>query len=195
MERLQLLVHEHRRLLAAALSGLAVLAALTALRQAPDLTPVPVAARDLASGHVVTADDLGTAAVPPSAVPARALDRADAIGRRVAGPMREGEFLTDVRVVRPGSLDGFGEDAVLTTIRVDRADAASLGVGDRVDVVAVEPDGTRPATVVARAVEIVMIPESDDSSTSLGVVTTEENALALASAGLSSRFSVLASSR
>ncbi|MET0447926.1 MAG: SAF domain-containing protein [Aeromicrobium sp.] len=195
MERIHRLVDEHRRLLAAAFTALAVLAGLTALRPSDDLEPVLVARHDLRSGHVVTAADVRTASMPPSSVPEHLLDRDDAVGRRVAGPMRTGEALTDARVVRPGSLDGYGEDAVLTTVRVDPVEVGALGVGDRVDVIAVDPGGEAPAEVVARAVEIVTVPDADDAETAgLGVVTTERGALALAEAGLSSRLSVITTS-
>ncbi|MET0468022.1 MAG: SAF domain-containing protein [Aeromicrobium sp.] len=195
MERIHQLVQEHRRLLAATFAGLAVLAALTALRPSDGLAPLLVARHDLSSGHPVTADDVRTARVPASSVPEHALGRDEAIGRRVAGPMRAGEAMTDVRVVRPGSLAGYGADAVLTTILVDPVGAATLGVGDRVDVVAVDPGGESPAEIVARDVEIVTVPAADEmESAGLGVVTTEQGALALAEAGLAARLSVITTS-
>lgn len=196
MEPIQQLVHEHRRVLAAIFTGLAVLAALAALRPSDDLEPVLVARHDLGSGQVLTADDVRTAAVPAGSTPSRVLDREDAIGRRVAGPMRAGEPLTDYRVVRPGSLAGYGEGAVRTTVRIDAAEIAGLRVGDRVDVVAADPGGEAPAEIVARGVEIATVPEPAEITEAavLGVVTTEQDALALAKAGLSSRLSVITSS-
>jgi len=197
MERFQRIVDEHRRLLAAALAGLAVLAGLTAVRQAPRTETVLVARHDLRSGQVVDAADVRSAPVPPSSVPSHALDRADAIGRRTAGPMRAGEALTDFRLIGPGTLAGYDAGSVFTTIRVDAADVTALRVGDRVDVVAVDPGGESPAEVVARAVEVVTVPTADDDRqeiASLGVVTSEDGALALAQAGLSSRLSVITSS-
>ena len=99
-------------------------------------------------------------------------------------------------MVRPGSLAGYGEGAVRTTVRVDAAEIAGLRVGDRVDVVAADPGGEAPAEIVARGVEIATVPEpADDTEAAvLGVVTTEQDALALAKAGLSSRLSVITSS-
>jgi Flp pilus assembly protein CpaB len=195
MERIQLLVHEHRRLLAAIFTGLAVLAGLAAVRPSSELEPILVARHDLRSGHVITADDVHTAAVPASSSPAGVLARDEAVGRRVAGPMRAGEALTDFRVVRPGSLAGYGDGAVLTTVRVDPVEIAAIGVGDRVDVIAVDPGGESAAEVVARDVEIVTVPDAADAESSgLGVVTSEEGALALARAGLSSRLSIITTS-
>jgi Flp pilus assembly protein CpaB len=199
MDRLRHLADEHRRLLAAVCAALAVLAGLSAVRQSPQTATMLVARHDLASGAVVTADDVRLAEVPRAAVPDHVLPRHRAVGRRVAGPMRAGEPLTDVRLVGPGSLDGYGAGAVFTTIRVDRADTAALGAGDRVDVVAVAPGGETPAEVVARDVEVVTVPDATDAeqadAAALGVVTTEEGALALAQAGLSSRLTVITSSR
>jgi Flp pilus assembly protein CpaB len=198
MDRIRRLADEHRRLLAAICAALAVLAALSAVRQSPQTETILVARHDLASGTVVTPDDIDTAALPRSAVPDHVLPRHRALGRRVAGPMRAGEPLTDVRLVGPGSLDGYGPGAVYTTIRVERADAASLGAGDHVDVVAVAPGGERPAEIVARDVEVVTLPDSADpeqaDAAAVGVVTTEKGALALAQAGLSSRLTVITAS-
>jgi Flp pilus assembly protein CpaB len=198
MDRIHRLVDEHRRLLAAVCAALAVLAALSAVRQAPQTEQVLVARHDLASGQVIGRDDIRTAAVPPAAVPGHVLSRDDAVGRRVAGPMRAGEALTDVRLIGPGSLAGHGDGAVFTTIRVDRADATAIRVGDRVDVVAVAPGGESPAEIVARDVEVATVPDEADvdaaAAASLGVVTTEQDALALARAGLSSRLTVITTS-
>jgi Flp pilus assembly protein CpaB len=197
MDRIHRFVFEHRRILAAGFTGLAVLTALSAVSQEPDGASVLVARHDLRSGHVLTASDLRTTTVPPTARPSHALGRGAAIGRRVAGPMRAGEAITDYRVLQDDALSGYAADAVLTTIRVDRADGLTgLHVGDRVDVIAVDPDGESKAKVVARAVEVVTLPPSsgDSDVVSVGIVTTEQVALALATAALEARFSVITSS-
>lgn len=200
MDRLRRLVDEHRRLLAALCAGLAVLAGLSAVRQSPATEPLLVARHDLASGTTVTADDVRTVRVPPAAVPDHVLERGQAIGRRIAGPLRAGEPLTDVRLVGPGALAGYGDGAVLATIRVDPADVTSLTSGDHVDVVAVPPGGESPAEVVARDVEVLTVPDAGDDdragtdAVALGVVTTEAGALALARAGLSSRLTIITAS-
>jgi Flp pilus assembly protein CpaB len=196
MNQLHRFVFEHRRLLAAICAGLAVLAALSALRTSSSGTGVLVASRDLASGHVITAGDLDTTLVPAGSVPAHSLSRSAAVGRRVAGPMRAGEAMTDYRVLRPDALRGYGAGSVLTTVRVAEADGLTgIQVGDRVDVVAVDPDGEAKAAVVARKVEVVTVPSatSDNDATPLGIVTSEDVALKLATAALESRFSVVTS--
>lgn len=197
MDRIHRFVFEHRRILAAVFTGLAVLTALTALSREPDGASMLVARHDLRSGHVLTASDLRTTTVPPAARPSNTLGRGAAIGRRVAGPMRAGEAITDYRVLQDDALSGYAADAVLTTIRVDRADGLTgLHVGDRIDVIAVDPDGESKAEVVARAVEVVTLPPSsgDSDVVSVGIVTTEKIALALATAALEARFSVITSS-
>ncbi|MCL8253186.1 SAF domain-containing protein, partial [Aeromicrobium fastidiosum] len=75
MDRIRHLLDDHRRLIAAACAALAVLAGLSSLRQAPRTQPVLVARHDLASGHVVTADDVRVASVPRGAAPDHVLRR------------------------------------------------------------------------------------------------------------------------
>jgi Flp pilus assembly protein CpaB len=197
VERISRLVLRHRRLLAALFAGFAVLLALGALRDEPTGRTVVVAARDLASGTTLVADDLRHARLPESAVPEHSKQQIDdVVGRTVAGPMRRGEVITDRRVVHPDRMSGFPAGTVLATIRLADADAlSSLGVGDRVDVVAVDPDGGTAAQVVARHVEVVTLPRDDDESggVPVGVATTEEEALGLAERALDARLSVLAS--
>lgn len=194
MDTIRRFVFLHHRLLAAICAGLAVLATLSALRQAPEGVRVVVARHDLASGQVIGDDDLRT--VTLASAPDHALTAASAAGRKIAGPMRAGEPLTDFRVLTPGALDGYGDDAVLTSVLVsDAGGLTGVQVGDRIDVIAVDPHGETKATVVARAVEVVTIPPQDErDAVPLGIVTTERVALDLASAALESRFSVMQSS-
>ena len=178
-------------------AGLAVLLALGALRSEPPGRTVVVAAHDLASASVLTADDVLGTRLPVSAAPDHSMRRvADVVGRTVAGPMRRGEVLTDRRIVDAERLSGFPADTVLATVRLADADALSnLRVGDRVDVVAVDPDGSATAKVVARGVEIVTLPARSDQSggVPVGVATNENDALRLAERALDARLSVLAS--
>jgi Flp pilus assembly protein CpaB len=197
VERISRLVLRHRRLLAALFTGLAVLLTLGALRDEPTGRAVVVAAHDLASGTTLVADDVRHARLPASAVPEHSAQHVDGIvGRTVAGPMRRGEVITDRRVVHPDRMSGFPAGTVLATIRLADADAlSSLGVGDHVDVVAVDPDGGAEAEVVARDVEVVTLPRDDDESggVPVGVATTHDAALRLAERALEARLSLLAS--
>ena len=187
----------HRRPLAALFAGLAVLLALGALRAEPPGRTVLVAAHDLASGSVLAADDVLRMRLPVEAAPGHSAGRVgDVVGRTVAGPMRRGEVVTDRRIVDADRMSGFPSGTVLATVRLADGDALSnLRVGDRVDVLAVDPEGDAKAEVVARGVEIVTLPAHGDEpgGVPVGVATTESDALHLAERALDARLSVLAS--
>lgn len=130
-----------RRLLAAGLAAAAVAFALTAVRPAPPPTArVLAAANDLAAGVRLDRTHLTTVALPSGAVPDGALRaRQDAAGRLLATPMRAGEPLTDVRLVGPALLAGYGPDTVAAPVRVaDAGVVRLLRPGDRVDVLAAD---------------------------------------------------------
>jgi Flp pilus assembly protein CpaB len=197
VERISRLVLRHRRPLAALFAGLAVLLALGTLRSEPPGLTLVVAAHDVESGTVLGEDDVRLARLPENAAPAHGMPRVDdLVGRTVAGPMRRGEVFTDRRVVDADRMSGFPEGTVLATARLADASALSnLRVGDRVDVVAVDPEGDGKTEVVARGAEIVTLPPRGDETggVPLGVATTEAAALRLAERALDARMSVLAS--
>jgi len=193
MERVQRFVFEHRRLLAAAFAGLAVLIGITSVRDSPVGVDVVVAARDLASGAVLGPDDVRTASLPPASIPAGAAsDPADVVGRQVAAPMREHEMLTDRRLLDPRDLSAYGEGLVLAAVRVAAEEASMLRAGDQVDVVALDPGGEHEAAIVAQGAEVVAVPPATDQGVALQVAVTQSVALELATASVSARFSVLA---
>ena len=194
--RWRTLLVEHRRLLAAACAFLAVLLLVAALRRPGDVQVVPVAAADLASGQVIGPGDVGTAAIPRSAVPDRALDADELVGRRVGGAMRSGEVFTDARVLATGPADGLATGTVISTLRLaDGTSAQGLRVGDRVDVLAVatdQEDGPR-AHVVAEAAAVAALPSPDESGAStVALVVPRETALELARAALEAPLGVVA---
>jgi pilus assembly protein CpaB len=166
----------HRRLLAASLTAAAVAAGLTAVAPEPPPTvSVVAAARDLPGGAALRAQDLQRVALAPSSVPAGALtDPSAAVGRRLAGPIRRKEALTDVRLVSRELLSAYGgtgdDRLVATPVRVADADTAGLlRPGDVVDVLAADTGegGTDTAEVVAAAVRVLSVP-SPASDGSLG---------------------------
>ncbi|MDO9379241.1 MAG: SAF domain-containing protein [Nocardioidaceae bacterium] len=155
-------VRSHRRGLAAVLVFLAVLASVSAARpDAPRTDPVLVAARDLRSGASLGDDDVETRRLPPSAVPSSAYtDRADVDGRTVAGPVRAGEPLTDWSLVQQDALAGYPAGSVLASVRLsDPASLAALRVGDRVHVIATDPEGESPPRVLSRSAPVAVLPE------------------------------------
>lgn len=168
---------------------------LTAVRAAsaepsPEVEVV-VAADDLPGGSTVRPQDLTFAALSADSLPSGTLrSPTTVVGRVLAAPMRAGEAMTDLRLVAPGLLDGY-PGLVATPVRV--ADAASVGllrVGDRVDLVAADPEG-RSAVPVARGAPVVALPRSAavDQDLQRGglvvVAVPEAEALTLARLGVS----------
>ena len=185
----------HRRVFAAGFAGLAVLFALAALKPPTTGSPAVVARHDLVSGAVLTAGDLRTTTLPPGSKASHSWSSPDKLlGRRIAAPMREGEILTDYRLLEPGLLDGYGKGLVLATIHIaEPTQIAALRVGDHVNVVGSDPEGEAESTVVARRAVIASLPRMDDGDNSLAValVVSESVGLKLATAGLRSRMSLL----
>ena len=194
-----------RRVLVAVLLLTALLLAAGPHQPAPAAAPavptaeVVVAARDLAAGTVLAAADLRLAAIPDSAVPAGVVRRPlGLIGQRVAGAVRRGEPVTDVRIVGPGLTAGLvaGETAVPVRL-ADAESAALVRAGDRVDVLgtAVDADGT-PATgdavEVATAIRVLAVLGGRDAADGvlLVVAATPQIARRLAGAAARHRLSV-----
>ncbi|RDI66675.1 SAF domain-containing protein [Nocardia pseudobrasiliensis] len=154
-----------RRALAA---FLAVCAAALFVRGDPAARSVDVvvATRDLASGRVLSADDLRRVARPAGLLPAGSAHEIPAlIGATLSGAVRAGEILTDLRVVgaRLAQVAAGVSDARIVPIRlVDNAVADILRVGDRVDVIAADhadADPVRagpPPTLAADAVVVLV---------------------------------------
>src|SRR3954452_1237002 len=150
-----------RRIVAAAL---VILAAVVALRSDPqgDRTEIVVAARDLASGVELTADDVRLENRTAAMVPDGSQSDVDAvIGATLAGPSRRGEVLTDVRVLGPRLAESVaGPDARIVPLPL--ADGALLDLvrpGDVVDVLAAGADAgsdTRPHVVATDAVVVLV---------------------------------------
>lgn len=135
-----------RRVGAGLLAALAVVLAL-APDPAVDEAPVLVTVRDLAPGSAIRAEDVAVRSWPAALAPAgtlRALP--DAAGRVVAGAVRAGEPLTDLRLVGAElTTRAGGPDAAAVPLRpADPAVAALLAPGTVVDVVTLGPgDGAR----------------------------------------------------
>jgi pilus assembly protein CpaB len=197
----------HRRLLVAGLLAASVAFAIEAVSPpAPRTESVLVAAKDLAGGTRLVADDVRMKDVAPASVPEGAVRmRAFAAGRTLDAPVRKGEVLTDVRLVGKTFLDSYGHGLVAAPVRI--ADAASVRLvraGDIVDVLAagVDADGsaTSSARTVAAATPVLTIPTANESpfgSTDVTsgalvvVVTSSETAARLAAAAVTDRLSLV----
>lgn len=148
-----------RRLLAALLVAVAVAAGVrAATAPPPPSVPVLTAARDLPAGSVLAADDLVTVAYAAGTRPTGATaDAGTVLGETLAAPMRRGEPVTDVRLVGP-ALTAPDPDRQAVPVRLpDAAAVALLRPGDRVDLVATDPEGAGSRLVVA-GVPVLAVP-------------------------------------
>ncbi|HEV7207401.1 MAG TPA: RcpC/CpaB family pilus assembly protein [Mycobacteriales bacterium] len=126
----------HRRAITASCTALAVWCGLAVLRPAPPPTEtVLTAARDLSAGVILGAADLRQVAMAPTDVPRAALrDPTQAEGHALAGPVRAGETLTDVRLAATRLL---APGMVAAPLRpADVGVVGMLRIGDKVDVLA-----------------------------------------------------------
>lgn len=192
-------IRRHRALLAGGLAAAAVATALPVLAPSPPAGLVVVAAaRDLAPGTPLVAADLAHVSFPQAVVPAGVLtSAADLVGRVLAGPVRQGEALTDVRLLGSGLLL-HSSGLVATPVRLaDPATAAFLRAGDRVDVLAARTALSGPAstaaTTVAAGVQVLAVPRAGDDGAEGALVVlaaTPATAAKLAAAAVGSRLSV-----
>jgi Flp pilus assembly protein CpaB len=160
--RVRRVVLARRRLLAALLAGVAVAAAVQAATAPPQpVIGVLTAARDLPAGAVIADDDLRVVDFAPGSVPS-GVGR-DLVGRTLAAPVRRGEPVTDVRLVGPALTAG---DPELTAVPVRLPDTAMvelLEVGDRIDLIGTDPQGSG-ASVVAPGVPVLALPRAPEET-------------------------------
>ena len=162
----------HRRLIASALTALAVVGALRVLQPAPPPTVMVVtAAHDLRAGTVLRPPDLRRTGVPPSMAPWGSVRSIGAlVGRTVATPQRTGTPLTDLSVVRPALTTRYGSGLLADPVRIaDPAAVALLRPGDRITVFAATGRPSFDADVVVAGAPVVTVPESDRTLSSTSV--------------------------
>jgi Flp pilus assembly protein CpaB len=189
----------HRRLLAAGLAAGAVALALQAAESDPAPTvPVVAAAGELRGGTTLTPEDLLLVDIPRGAVPRGAVASVDdAVGRLLSGPMHAGELVTDLRLVGPSLLAGWGEDLVATPVRIaDPGVLALVRPGDRIDLYATPLSALGPAAVVSAKVPVLAVPDSGEQGVLaegalLVIAATTRQAGLLAEAAVTSRLSVV----
>lgn len=156
-----------RRLLAGLLTAAAVAAGLQAAAAPPPAeVPVLVATRDLPSGTVLGAGDLRMTGFAPGSVPDGVVDVA--AGRTLAAPLRAGEPVTDVRLVGPALTEGYPGLAAVPVRLPDPGVADLLAVGDRVDLLATDPEGGS-AAVVASDAPVLALPADDGGAGASGL--------------------------
>ena len=127
---------------------------------APETTPVVVAATDLAAGTVLSGGAVTLIGLPRGAVPAGTAHSPDElVGRVLAGHLRRGEPVTDVRLVGPGLTAMLGPGQVAAPLRLpDLAVAGLVAAGDRVDVLVTAPNAAAAEVVAAGA--LVLAPSA-----------------------------------
>lgn len=153
-------VLRRRRLLSALCAAGAVLTALRVVAPPPPATvSVLTVARDLPSGVVLESDDLVAVDFAEGTAPTGRATLDQALGRTLASPMRRGEPVTDVRLVRGSLLAGY-PGMVAVPVRIPDAAAVSLlAVGDRVDILVADPRGRSTAEVSMADAPVVALPE------------------------------------
>ena len=134
----------------------------------PATAPVVVAAADMAAGTVLDDGVLHVAHWPRDAAPARASDSPDQlVGRVLAGPLRRGEPVTDVRLVGPGLTTLLPPGQVAAPLRLpDLAVAGLISAGDRVDVLATPTDAATAEVIAAGA--LVLAPSAGGDPAAAG---------------------------
>jgi pilus assembly protein CpaB len=145
-----------RRVAAGLLATTALLLALRPeppARAGPPDVPVVVAAHDLSPGAVLASLDLSVvpwpAGRPPDGVVA---SPAELEGRVLAGGVRRGEPLTDVRLVGSQLSDQLPPGLVAAPVRLaDLAVSGLVSAGDRVDVLAAAAEAPQAEVVAAGA--------------------------------------------
>src|SRR6478752_7345068 len=156
-------VLRRRRLLAAALTAVAVAGGIHATAAPPPArVAVPVAAHDLPAGVVLSAGDLTESEFAPGSVPDGVA--ADAAGRILAAPLRRGEPVTNVRLVGRALTDGHPDLIALPVRLPDAGMVDLLRAGDRVDLLAADPQGSGARTV-ATDVLVLAVPRATAAGT------------------------------
>ncbi len=184
----------YRVLLSAGLAAAAVAAGLSAVAPpAQAQVPVVTAAHDLRPGAPLGVDDLTVSSLPAAAVPDGALsDASTALGRLVAGSVRRGEPLTDVRLLGAALVSGDAEVAVPVRV-AEPATAALVRAGDRVDVLSASPEGGAAAGLIASGLSVLAVPALGDGlgeGALLILAADRPTAARLAAAAVTGRLSV-----
>ena len=150
----------HRRLLAALFVSAATWLVVQAATAPPPATAaVWTAARDLPSGTVLTPDDLASTDFAPGSVPRAAVrSLGDVVGRTLATPLGKGEPITAAHLAGAERLAGYpGRSAV--AVRIPDSDVvALLTPGQRVALVATDPQGGGQAETVAPDAAVLAVP-------------------------------------
>lgn len=152
----------HRRLLGALIAAAAVWSVVQATAAPPPpARDVWVAAHDLRGGTVLVRGDLERAAFAPGTEPDAAIRSPEAVlGRTLATPVGRGEPITTAHLVGADRLAGYPGRAAVA-VRIPDPDVAGLLTpGQRVSLVATDPQGTSPPTRVVDDAVVLTVPRA-----------------------------------
>jgi Flp pilus assembly protein CpaB len=166
LHRLRRRVLVHRRVLGASCAGVAVwLVVQAATAPPPQTVPVWTAARDLPSGTVLVRDDLARTGFAPGSVPAHAIGPVRSVlGRTLATPLGAGEPVTPAHLAGTEGLAGYPGRAAVAVRIPDPAVAALLTPGQRVSLVASDPQGTQPPVRIVEDAAVVAVPRASSDA-------------------------------
>ena len=155
-----LLIHR-RGLTALALAVLTWTALGTVHPPAPRTVALWVAARDLPSGQQLRASDLVRDDFLASTAPAAAVrDNALVLGRTLVTPLTRGEPLTTAQVLGSQHLAGLPGRSAIGLRIPDEAVADLVRAGDRVDLVATDPQHGSPPELLVHDAVVLTVPRS-----------------------------------
>lgn len=141
LDRIHRRILWHRRPIAALVAAAAAYVAVqAAIAPPPPTVPVWTAAHDLASGTVLTDTDLVRRPFTPQSVPPDRLRNVGRLlGRTLAAPLSQGMPLTTGAAITNGWLAGHPGVSAVPVRVTDPAVVGLLRVGDRVSLVATDP--------------------------------------------------------
>ncbi len=151
----------HRRKLAVVAAIASMLTGLSAVApEGPATITVVKAKSRLPGGMILSVSDLVLDRVVASDVPEGVLtDPNELVGKTLAAPVAQNQMMTLLTTTAGRTSVPTGH--VIAPLRLgDAALTALLRPGDLVEVVAADPDGGEPATVVASNVRVVTVPEA-----------------------------------
>jgi Flp pilus assembly protein CpaB len=187
----------HRRMVTGLLAAACAMSVVSVLAPSPpDTRSVVVASRDVAAGTILTSHDIRVVDTSASLIPDGASSTLGPfVGRTVAGPIRAGEVVTDIRLVGPALLEGYADDLVATPVPLAGTGLASLlATGDHVDVYAATGDVGASAELIARDAAVVALPgetEHDRDGAIVVVAVSSTEAARLAQAVATTRITVV----
>ncbi|HEX2892781.1 MAG TPA: SAF domain-containing protein [Marmoricola sp.] len=172
LDRVRRRILVHRRVLGAGCAAAAVwLLVQAATAPPPQTVLVWTAARDLPSGVVLTRDDLARTGFAPGSAPAHAIGSLRlALGRTLATPLGTGEPLTPAHLVGVERLIGYPGRAAVAVRIPDPAVAALLSPGQRVALVASDPQGARPPERIVEDAAVLAVPRASSNDAGPGAL-------------------------